>query len=487
MSNLMNQIRIGQYRRNFYRFVLDAWRFVEPREYKYGWHIEKMCLALQKLYKGELKYKNLYFNMPPVHAKTLICSVLFPAWVWANDPTKKLLCISYAAGLAEESAIKSRNLIESDWYRELFNVKLSLDQNTVSKYSTTVGGLRYSYGIDSKITGSHSDICIMDDLLKADDAHSDIEMEKVNRIYDESILNRFTNPNTFIKILVCQRLSPKDIIGWINKNKEPYEKIIWPCLSEGKLYSASDSELDDTRNEGEILWPQEYGIEKIVELQNKPVLVWSGQYQQRPSPIGGTIFSRSWFKSRVLNTEVAGRIISVDTSYGNNKKSDYTSIIIGEFDYSFRIFIREVYRGRLEFPQVISKIEEFANKYKYNLKKIIIESKATGISVIQSMNQSSSVIHTLEDELGLETNDLLWGITPTDNKIKRASIVSHWCEKERILLPPPSPEFPWLFDFEEELFNFPRGANDDMVDAFTQLLGYKAVSEYLSEGLFDKN
>jgi len=35
-------------------------------------------------------------------------------------------------------------------------------------------------------------------------------------------------------------------------------------------------------------------------------------------------------------------------------------------------------------------------------------------------------------------------------------------------------EAPWLADFERELFDFPNGAHDDMVDAFTQGLAQLA-------------
>jgi phage terminase large subunit-like protein len=40
-------------------------------------------------------------------------------------------------------------------------------------------------------------------------------------------------------------------------------------------------------------------------------------------------------------------------------------------------------------------------------------------------------------------------------------------------LPHPSPAVPWLTDFEDQLFTFPSGVHDDMVDMFSQ-----AIIEY---------
>jgi phage terminase large subunit-like protein len=110
-----------------------------------------------------------------------------------------------------------------------------------------------------------------------------------------------------------------------------------------------------------------------------------------------------------------------------------------------------------------------------------VESKASGISLIQSLNQSSTVVHDLERELGILQATLIAPITPTENKYARANLVSNFCEKGMIYLPPPSADYEWLNVLEEELFNFPMGMNDDVVDAFSQLLHFLAPP--LGQGL----
>jgi predicted phage terminase large subunit-like protein len=468
------EIQSAKCRRSFYYFVRTAWRVIEPATFIDNWHIELICRALEHAYRGELPDNNLYINVPPVFGKTLLTAVFFPAWIWANDPTKSFLCVSYSEVLENKAARRMRNLLESPWYQGLFRLELSYDNNSISQYSNTAGGIRYSVGIEGSITGRHADFIIMDDLLSAADSTSEIELDRVNKIYDDVLPSRLSDPKTGVKIIICQRLSTKDIIGHVDSKKEHYEKIVLPMEYEGIRYVSSFPELQDPRQDlGELLWPERLGVKEVLDLKNNmSTLGYSGQYQQRPSPIEGHLFMTKWFAHRIQNVDIIGRIISIDTSYGNTSKSDFSSIIVGEFLSDYRLFIREVYRARMTFPKLIAKIEEMAQTYRYQLKKIVVESKTSGVSVIQALNQSSTIIHDLEDELGMLRNTMVVGVAPTVNKIDRAAMISQLCEKKMVLLPPPGPEYPWLFDFETELFNFPAGSFDDSVDAFSQLIQF---------------
>ena len=469
-------------RLNLYQFVQDAWPYVESTQFVPGWHIKLMCRALECAYYGD--FRNLYINVPPVSMKTLLCAVFFPAWVWTHAPNKSFMCISYSEQLENKAARKCRNLLESDWYKSSFGVLLSMDNNKVSEYSNTGGGVRYSVGITGTITGRHADFVIMDDLLSASDTSSEAELDRVNNIYDDVIPSRLVDPKRSVKIILCQRLSNKDIIGHIENRREHYERIILPEEYEGERYHSDFSELNDPRKkEGELLWPERMGSREVSERKiNMSTLGYSGQYQQRPVPAGGHVFQREWFANRrMINEQIVGRFISIDTSFGTNKVSDYSTFLVGELRPDYSLYVRDLFRARLEYPQLVIETERIARQYHYKLKKILVESKASGISLIQSLNQSSTVIHDLERELGILQATLIAPITPTENKYARANLVSNFCEKGMIYLPPPSADYEWLNVLEEELFNFPMGMNDDVVDAFSQLLHFLAPP--LGQGL----
>src|SRR5271156_5902126 len=92
-------------------FVRAAWHVVEPATiYVHGWHIDAICDHLTALYTLDLR--RLIINMPPRHAKSLLCSVFFNAWVWIKTPSAKFLCASYAQPLSTRDSLKTRRLIQ---------------------------------------------------------------------------------------------------------------------------------------------------------------------------------------------------------------------------------------------------------------------------------------------------------------------------------------------------------------------------------------
>ena len=76
-----------------------------------------------------------------------------------------------------------------------------------------------------------------------------------------------------------------------------------------------------------------------------------------------------------MNENIIGRFISIDTSFGTKKTSDYSTFLVGELRSDYSLFIRELFRARLEYPQLVVETERIARQYKYKLKKILVESK----------------------------------------------------------------------------------------------------------------
>lgn len=474
-------LKAERLRRNFYSFVKEAYPHIEVGEFKDGWHIQLLAEALQLLMEDKIPENKLYINVPPTHMKSLLCLLLI-AWTWTRTPEKSFFYISYALELAADQTDKLRKFLYSDWYQSLFKVPMDENSNSKSNFKNKKGGEVIASGIGGQITGKHvSGAIIMDDLIKRDDSDSDAKINEVNSFFDDTIPSRHSDAKTGKEIIVCQRLNARDVIGHIKSQKLDWLGIVLPAFYEGQQYSIpGHPELNDPRHDEELLWPEKYGLPEYMRYKKQnTVLGFSGQYQQRPSELTGAIFKQSYFANRVINTEILARIISVDSSFGKN---DFTSIVVGELRNDFTLHIREVYRARLSFAELVDKIEEYATKYQYNLKKIIIESKASGISAIQSLQEQSVILHQLEWDFGIYQNSLVWPITPTKNKIERAMLVQKWCEKELVSLPPADESnTDWLFDFETELMAFPNGGYDDSVDAFTQLLSY--LSKHLEQAL----
>ena len=87
-------------------------------------------------------------------------------------------------------------------------------------------------------------------------------------------------------------------------------------------------------------------------------------------------------------------------------------------------------------------------------KRKLIEDKANG----------SAVISALKDSI-----DGIIAVEPKGGKIARAQAVSYTIEAGDVYIPSKELAY-WIDDFVEECVKFPKGSNDDQVDAMTQAL-----------------
>jgi predicted phage terminase large subunit-like protein len=467
----LQQVESEICKRSLYEFIKRSWNEVEAgTKFVDGWHIKAICTYLEACVRGDIQ--NLIINIPPRHMKSLITNVFFPAWIWTFSPEKKFIFTSYAQNLATRDSVKCRKLLESEWYQKRFKLELASDNNQKMQYDNTAGGFRYSFGFNS-VTGQGGDYIIVDDPLDADKSSSVIELNNVNWAYDNVIFNRLNDFKTGVRIIIMQRLHENDLVGHILENKSTiYEQLILPAVYDGTRFESSIGFKDPRTEIGELLWKDKFGNKEIDALKGTlGDAGYAGQYLQRPSPQGGFIYKSDWLKDRVDRTDLVATFISVDTSYGNSNLSDYSAFVVGSLTSDYKLYIREVYRNKLAFPQLVDDVERLGRKYSHNLNSIIVESKASGLSLIQTIKQSSNS----------EIRDILHAFNPTSDKTQRGSSASIWCENGSVLLPPPNVDSLWLFDFEDELFKFPNSKYDDMSDAFAQLILF--LENYLAEGL----
>lgn len=468
--DFITELEASIYRESLYQFVAAAFPVIEPDiPFVGNWHIAAICDYLQACYDG--KIRNLIINIPPGHMKSLLVNVFFPAWVWTRDASKQFIFTSYGEDLVGRDSEKCKKLIHSQWYQDRFHVALAKAPDTATKFATTRGGHRLSFGFGGAVTGHHGDFVCIDDPLKAAEAESKTVRDKVNSDFDNAVSNRLRDPQTGVRIIIMQRLHEDDLVGHIQEKGLDYEMLVLPAEYEGVRFRSSIGFTDPRTEPGELLWPGRFGRREIDELKSTlSTRGQAGQLQQRPAPLVGSIFKRDWFGVRG-GGGVVGRWISWDTAASMEDTAAYSCGIVGELMPDYRLFIREVYRERLEFPQLQYRVEELADRYKNrrDLKGIIIEYKSSGVQVVQSLRQTS------------DAADYIVPFTPKGDKIARAYEAAKWAEKGMIVLPAPSADYPWLAEFEEELFNFPNSKYKDQVDALSQLVDY--LSHYLQQGL----
>lgn len=160
----LDEARAERARRSLAEFVKLFWPVVEPGiPLRWNWHIDAICEHLEAV--GEPNgIQRLLINVPPGHMKSLLVSVMWPAWRWTARPQWRAIFGSYAVELAIRDAVRTRTVLESDLYRRLFSApdgwELAGDQNVKSYYRNTLMGERLSVGVGGKVTGFRGD-CVV--------------------------------------------------------------------------------------------------------------------------------------------------------------------------------------------------------------------------------------------------------------------------------------------------------------------------------------
>jgi len=145
---------------SLYQFVRHGWKYIDPAPFAPGWHLEAISEHLEAVVSGQIK--RLVINVPPRHCKSILTSVAFPAWTWAQQqrthtsgPGVPFLFASYGDDLSRRDSVRCRRLIESAWYQQLWGDRFTLapDQNTKGRFTNDQGGERLITSIGGRVTG----------------------------------------------------------------------------------------------------------------------------------------------------------------------------------------------------------------------------------------------------------------------------------------------------------------------------------------------
>ena len=130
------QIRREINNRSLYEFIKYFWHDVCNLEFKSNWHIEVLCKELMiianRVGNREKKEYDLLINIPPGTTKTIVCSIMFPAWCWTKWFWMRFITASYSDTAALESAEYSRDLIRSEKFQKIYP-ELGIKQDKDSK------------------------------------------------------------------------------------------------------------------------------------------------------------------------------------------------------------------------------------------------------------------------------------------------------------------------------------------------------------------
>ena len=188
-----------------------------------NWHIEAIAYQLELIRRG--KTTRLIINMPPRALKSIIVSVVLPAFLLGHDPRRKIFGISYGGELAAKHASDFRSIVQSRWYRQAFP-KMQIARMADSDVYTKARGFRKTTSVNATLTGLGGDCFIIDDPLKPVDAQSEAYRNAVNDWFSNTLSSRLDNKVTGVIIVVMQRVHLNDLTCVSAWNKDPAFGVI---------------------------------------------------------------------------------------------------------------------------------------------------------------------------------------------------------------------------------------------------------------------
>ena len=426
-----------------------------------NWHIEVLAAKLEEVRQG--RCKRLIVNMPPRLLKSHAISIAFPAWVLGHDPAKQILTVTYAQDLSDNFARKSRSLMTSGFYEALFDTRLLRGREAVSDYETTAGGCRLSTSVGGVLTGRGADIIIVDDALKADDALSEVRRRSVNEWFDNTLRSRLNNQETGAIIIVMQRLHADDLVAHVQQH-EPWDVLSFPAIAERDEYYdfiTPYGRKQINRRAGELLQPSLLS-QSTLESQRRAMTEYNfvAQYQQDPQPPSGIIVKRRWLKYYEPNDlpKKFERIVqSWDTANKDSELANYSACTTWGLK-DRQMYLLDVFRRKLNFPELKRAVRELANLHNANV--VLIEDKASGTSLIQ--------------ELRAERFLLVQEAPKIDgDKVMRLHSQTAKIEGGFVLFPK---QAHWLDAYLLELLTFPNAKTDDQVDSTVYALAWMTLN-----------
>lgn len=461
---------------------LDYVKYVHKGRWIPAKHLIYICKKIDKFISNKLfdddgnLVKILIVRLPPQHGKSCTITETLPSYYLGKHPYNRVIQISYNDTYAQRFARRNREKIK-EFGKIMFDIEISKakDSNEEFELTNKVGAM-ISRGIMSGITGNPGDLIVIDDPIKnREEADSENHREKQWDEWLNSIKTRLSADGKCICVMT--HWHEDDLSGRLESFEHDVMVISIPC-------EAEDNDILG-RKRGQALFPEIGKDTKWKDrfketYMNDPkggYRAWLALYQQRPIAMEGNMIKRVWWKYwKFPGTEMPPITIKfTDGTFQNvyaEDLPDYFDEQLQSWDCAFKdaakndyvcggvwgrriacYYLLDLLNDHMDFPKTIDAILNFSEAWPDATRKLI-EDKANGTAVIQSLRKKTPGVIAIEPQGGKES---------------RVSAISPAIESGNVYIPHPL-LFHWVHPFLDQCSKFPQGTNDDMVDMMSQAL-----------------
>jgi len=468
----------------FEAFVRLMWPVVEPRDLEWAPFMSVVCHYLHRQMLGDPEYRKLLILLPPGTAKSILVSVMAPAYEWLFNPGGRSLFFTGDDDLSTRDSRRTRLALKDPTYQELLAEwcrrhdskpwVFAQDQQEKRNFENTSRGFRQCLTLRTGVTGKRGDKMVIDDPLdvKAVILGGPEAVEKrcheAHIIIDQALTTRVNDPRDAPKTLVMQRLHVNDPAG--HALREGGWKVL--CLPMHYAPEHEHASEDDPRTTpGERLHPARHTDEVIAELRRALGRHAEAQLEMNPTPSEGGAVKREWFRERYHcePEDIAATAdevwVTADAAKKGTIEADYNAIQCHARKDGKRYLLDRTYArmGSIEYflamDAMIAKWSRFIVRTSGGC---LVEDTANGTNYLDArspyyMGVALVRFHPNKDTPGSDKS-----------KAARARYLQRAAEAGAIILPAPEIAH-WVGDYIENIVAFPLGANDDDMDASSQL------------------
>jgi predicted phage terminase large subunit-like protein len=455
-------------------FVRSAWSLLEPAvPFVAGWHLSLLCEHLEAVSRGEIH--DLLINVPPGTTKSLAVGVFWPAWEWTWQPWTRWLTTSYDDGLALRDAVRTRRLMQTEWYRGQTTQPwvFASDQNVKGYYLNNRQGWRIASSINGAITGQHAHRVVVDDPHHVKKAESELERDATLTTWREVFPSRVLPGGA--RVMVGQRTHEEDASAdWLAREGD----LVHHLELQMELDTGADGEdrracvltgcpHDPRTAEGELLAPERFPAEKVrARKRELGSYAYSAQYQQRPTPRAGAILDPGLFKAIPAGLSMQGltRVLFLDTAFSEKQTADWTAGVTIDVDGMERMYLRSVFRERHD-ATVDQDQPEKETRLDVVLADYIVATRPHLVGIEEAAFKKKAIADMIRRIQRLLRGRLTVSIKaiPIDgDKVTRSRIVEGRLKAGDLYA---DRSATWWTKFAAEMAGFPMRKEDDQVDA----------------------
>lgn len=421
----------------------------------------------------------LIFTMPPQEGKSWRVSRAFPGWLLHRNPDLRIGIVSYAETLAMTAAGMVKTDIEM--HPEL-GLALSADTRAKGEWRLAghEGGV-IARGIGGGLTGRPIDVLIIDDPFKdRKEADSEVFRDRAWHWWQQVGSARLGGTHTVV-ILIMTRWHEDDLAGRLIAQDEADGVSEWrlinipaqadhdpiaaergECHCAGQRKCAGGDPLG--RAPGEFMESARGRTHEQWEKRKRAAgsFAWAALYQGHPSPGEGGVLKRAWWRFfdqpkwvQRSNGEmfIPGDPhveLHIDCAFKDLDTSDFVALEVWA-RHGPKLWLADLICDRMDIIDTCNAVIGLRAKWP-QVNVTVVEDKANGPAVVQVLRRKIPGIVEY---------------TPEGSKLARTFAAAPYVEGGDVSVPVPD-LLPKVSDFLEQCAAFPQGANDDMVDAFSQ-------------------